>query len=559
MQPLSDTVATARSVAPGALVLDGRFRIKHLLGQGGMGTVYLGEQVSLNRPVAIKLLKEDLNTQPGMAERFRREALLLSSVEHASVVRVVDFGLHENAACLVMEYVEGETLDVALREGPFAPARALPILIQLCQGLSAIHEKGIVHRDLKAENVVLTKTSAGEQARLLDFGIARLASPEPNARVTQLGFVLGTPEVLSPEQALGQELDSRSDLYSLGVVAYKMMTGKLPFPGPTAQAFVAQHVSSQPTPITEAGPQLARYEDLCRLVMSCLEKSPQRRPESALAMANELARISLAIPEAMGASRLSVASGGIPAPRPSSPADDGATVQSRRTTEPRKLATRIAVGVAALAAAIGILVFRSDPLRTAKRLLADDRGSEALQVLDDAQGTIDKPVATQLKAAALHQVNRHNEEFALMEKLPTGVTLEREAVESLAYDYGKSDSSRAERVLDGLPKAAVLPVLQNIANREPGRLGWGALRYVDGKYAGQGLNMVSLYSRVLESSDCDMRSIAARRLGELHNSDAVSALRKLKELPRKKSTGIFGGEDDCGQDAASRALKELAK
>ncbi len=559
MQPLSDTVTTARSIAPGSLVLDGRFRIKHLLGQGGMGTVYLGEQVSLNRPVAIKLLKEDLNQQPGMAERFRREALLLSSVDHASVVRVVDFGLHENSACLVMEYVEGETLDVPLRSGPLTPGRALPLLIQLCQGLSAIHDKGIVHRDLKPENVVLTQSSSGEHARLLDFGIARLASPDPTARVTQLGFVLGTPEVLSPEQALGQELDSRSDLYSLGVVAYRMLTGKLPFPGPTAQAFVAQHVSSPPMPITEAGPHLGQYPDLCRLVMSCLEKSPQRRPESAMAMANELARISLGIPEAMGASRLSVASSGVAPSRATSEIENSATVQSpKRAPRPRRF-QRIAIGVGALAVGIGILVFRADPLRTARRLIADDRGSEALQVLEDAQGAIDKPVATQLRASALHQVNRHSEEFSLMEKLPPGVTLEREAVEALAYDYGKSDSSRAERVLDGLPKAAVLPVLQNIADREPGRLGWGALRYVDQKYAGQGLNLVSLYSRALESTDCDMRSTAARRLGELHNGDATSALRKLKELPKKKSTGLFGGDDDCGQDAASRALKELSK
>src|SRR3954471_18192513 len=170
--PHDTSIITSRALPADTLILDGRFRLKKLLGEGGMGLVYLAEQVSLGRECAVKVLREDLSLQAGMGERFRREALLLSSVDHASVVRVIDFGMHGASACLVMEYADGETLEAALRTERFPPERCLRLLIQLAQGLAAIHEKGIVHRDLKPENVIITSAPDGEHARLLDFGIA---------------------------------------------------------------------------------------------------------------------------------------------------------------------------------------------------------------------------------------------------------------------------------------------------------------------------------------------------------------------------------------------------
>ena len=141
-----------------------------------MGEVYLGEQVSLGRKVAIKVLHHDLHAQAGMAERFKREARLLSAVEHPAVVRIVDFGESGDHACLVMEFVEGESLYDVLTPGPMPPGRGLPLLQQLAEGLAAIHDKSIIHRDLKPENVFISKSARGEQARLLDFGIARLVA-----------------------------------------------------------------------------------------------------------------------------------------------------------------------------------------------------------------------------------------------------------------------------------------------------------------------------------------------------------------------------------------------
>ncbi|ADO74909.1 serine/threonine-protein kinase [Stigmatella aurantiaca] len=271
------------------LVLNGRFRVLQPLGSGGMGQVYLGEQVSLGRKVAIKVLHQDLHLQPGMVERFKREAQLLSAVEHPAVVRIIDFGESEHSACLVMELVEGESLNDALQKGPLSPERALTTLRQLAEGLSAIHARGIIHRDIKPENVFLTKGARGEQARLLDFGIARLVEPDADSAVSQVGMVLGTPEYLSPEQAVGARADERSDLYCLGVLAYRVLSGQLPFAGPSPRQFIAQHASAAPLPLDRAAPGLATHPTLVPLVMRLLEKEPSRRLQSAHELADALA------------------------------------------------------------------------------------------------------------------------------------------------------------------------------------------------------------------------------------------------------------------------------
>jgi serine/threonine protein kinase, bacterial len=276
---------------PDSLVLEGRFRVLRPIGSGGMGEVYLGEQVSLGRKVAIKVLHHDLHLQPGMAERFKREARLLSAVEHPAVVRIIDFGESGDAACLVMELVEGESLFELLRGGPLPLERALPVLHQLAEGLAAIHDKGIIHRDIKPENVFLTPTARGEQARLLDFGIARLIEPEADSNVSQVGVVLGTPEYLSPEQAIGARVDARSDLYCFGVLAYRVLSGRLPFDGPDPRRYIAQHANAAPLPLDRAAPWLSLLPTLVALVMRLLEKNPDNRFQNAHALADALAEI----------------------------------------------------------------------------------------------------------------------------------------------------------------------------------------------------------------------------------------------------------------------------
>jgi serine/threonine protein kinase, bacterial len=277
---------------PGTEVLQGRFKVLELLGRGGMGDVYLAEQVSLGRKVALKTLREDLSLQPGMTERFKREARLLSTVDHPSIVRVIDFGEAEGAYVLVMEFVEGDNLASEVRQGALDPPRALSVMKDIADGLAAIHAQGIIHRDLKPDNVLLTRVPEGERARLLDFGIARLAEEEGAAAMTQAGLVLGTPEYLSPEQATGARVDARSDVYAFGVLAYRLLAGRHPFLGPSARDYLLQHITQAPPELASVAPHLSDQPALLAFVMSCLSKEPATRPDGGKGLVLGLAKLS---------------------------------------------------------------------------------------------------------------------------------------------------------------------------------------------------------------------------------------------------------------------------
>lgn len=516
------------ALTPGTMVLDGRFRVARLLGSGGMGFVYLAEQVSLGRPVALKVLRGDLAMATDFAERFRREALLLSSVEHPAVVRVIDYGTHEHMPCLVMEYVEGETLEQVLtREAPLAVERVERLLAQLTQGLAAIHARGIVHRDLKPDNVVLTRAADGtEQARLLDFGIARLMEPgEADASVTQVGMVLGTPEYVSPEQAMGQQLDARSDLYSLGVMLFRSLTGQHPFPGPGPREFISQHIHQRAPSVLEVAPHLSNFGGLVAAVDACLRKDASARPQSAtgLLTLSTTQVVALASP-------------------------DGATA-------PRKRLKRALVGAGALVVLAAVLwfVWLSDPTRKARHFIDSGRGAEALQVLDEAGAEAQTWTGAQLRAAALHQVGRHEDEWKVMSAPPENAPMEPLALEALADDYGRGEAPRLRKLMAALPKSSALPALQRLATRGESWHQWGALRFIDAEFAGQGLPLTQLYVGALNSKDCGVRRVAAKRLVDFRSADVMPALEKLKALPRDKSEG------DCGQAAADAALKQLAR
>ncbi|MFO0594903.1 MAG: serine/threonine-protein kinase [Myxococcaceae bacterium] len=539
--PPSETfLSQSAALAPGALVLDGRFRVLRLLGSGGMGFVYLAEQVSLGRQVALKVLRQDLTLAAGFAERFRREALLLSSIEHAAVVRVIDYGTEGQSPVLVMEYVEGETLEALLtREAPLSVERCERLLMQLAQGLAAIHAKGIVHRDLKPENVIVTQAADGfEQARLLDFGIARLMGPEDSeaqsgkGSVTQAGIVLGTPEYVSPEQGMGQNLDARSDLYSLGTILFRALTGKHPFPGPSPREFISQHIHQAPPSLTELAPHLQSFPALVGAVNNCLEKDPARRPQTAAAL------FQLVTAQAL---RLSA-----PLPPPSALAAPAPAFG---------LKAKLIAGGVALAVVTALAVsWWFDPVRRARRLIDARRGSEALQIIEDlgASAQNNWPVQ-QLRATALHQVGRHDEEWKVMGAAPAGSTLEPLALEALADDFGHQESPKLRKLMAALPKASLLPTFQQLAQGTDQWTQWGAMRFVDLEYAGQGLPLQELYLKALENKDCGVRRVAAKRLIDFRSPEAMPALEKLKALPRKK------GEEDCGQAAATAAVKELAK
>jgi eukaryotic-like serine/threonine-protein kinase len=262
----------------GQIVAD-RYRVESLLGTGGMGTVYRAQHVRMRKTVALKVLHRPMLHLPEMVARFEREAIAAARIDHPNVAGATDFGRLDNGSLyLVLEYVEGLSLRRIIAEaGALSVDRALGIARQIALALGAAHATGVVHRDLKPDNVMLV--SRGEQTdvvKVLDFGIAKLALEESGRALTQMGSVFGTPEYMSPEQASGQAVDYRTDFYSLGIVLYQMLTGRLPFVADEAIAILAQQITADPPSLPDSIPQ-----PVDALVKHLMAKDAERRPLSA--------------------------------------------------------------------------------------------------------------------------------------------------------------------------------------------------------------------------------------------------------------------------------------
>ena len=242
-------------------LLNGQFRILQKIGTGGMGSVYRASQPAMNREVAIKILHPKLAGRKDLTSRFRREARAMSQLTHPNTVRVFMYGELDDDGSLyiVMEMLDGRNLNQRVRrEGPMSTARAIPILIQVCGALQEAHEMGIVHRDLKPENIFLsTQGGIADFPKVLDFGLAKVTERQmqPGSVIlTQEGMVFGTPEFMSPEQAQGRTLDARSDIYSLAVILYEVLTGKLPFDAKTPMEYIQKHVTESIIPLSQRRP-----------------------------------------------------------------------------------------------------------------------------------------------------------------------------------------------------------------------------------------------------------------------------------------------------------------
>ena len=259
--------------APGT-VLAGRFRVEAMLGIGGMGVVYRATDLALDVPVALKQLRPELATRADAFERFRQELLMARQVSSPRVVRIHDLAQHDGQWLISMDYIDGEGLDRRLdRDGAIAPETAARIARQLAEGLSAAHARGVIHRDLKPANVLV---DGDGNAYISDFGVARSLASNG---LTQSGAVVGTPDYLSPEQARGESVDARSDLYSLGLILYEMLTGAMPFQGGTISEILAQRMLRSPPPVTQAKPQTPAW--LARLTDRLLRVQPAHRLQSA--------------------------------------------------------------------------------------------------------------------------------------------------------------------------------------------------------------------------------------------------------------------------------------
>ncbi|MCA9629752.1 MAG: serine/threonine protein kinase, partial [Myxococcales bacterium] len=262
----------------GSIVAE-RYRIKKLLGEGGMGTVYLAEHVHMKKPFAVKVLHRDLTVISEVVARFEREAVAAGLIDHPNVAKATDFGrLVDGSFFLVLEYVEGQSLSRALElQRPFPQERALIVARQIVDALCAAHNAGIVHRDLKPDNVMLIDRGTGfDSVKVLDFGIAKLDTGSAGPALTQLGTVFGTPQYMAPEQAAGQPVDRRADLYTVGMMLYEMLSGTLPFDGDEIGAVLAKQITVVPDPLPEhIDPQLRA------LVARQLEKNADDRLQTA--------------------------------------------------------------------------------------------------------------------------------------------------------------------------------------------------------------------------------------------------------------------------------------
>ncbi|HEY1015564.1 MAG TPA: protein kinase, partial [Herpetosiphonaceae bacterium] len=262
-------------------VLNNRFQLDRKLGQGGMATVYLGRDLRLGRPVAVKILHGQYAGDDQFLRRFKHEADAAAQLGHPNIVRVYDVGSDGDLHYIVMEYINGADLkEIISREAPLAIPRTLKLVQQIAEALEAAHRSGLVHRDIKPQNVLV---DGEDQVHLSDFGIAK---SDRSSAYTDPGTTFGTADYLAPEQAQGLGATPRSDIYALGVVTYEMLTGRLPFAGDTPLAVAMQHVQSPPPPPRQFNPAIP--PQLEAIVLQAMAKDPNQRPASARAFAELL-------------------------------------------------------------------------------------------------------------------------------------------------------------------------------------------------------------------------------------------------------------------------------
>ncbi len=270
-----------------------RYTILDEIGRGGMSIVYRARHELLKKTVAVKVLKQSLATDKISLSRFHREAMAAASLGDQHIVDITDYGFTESReAFIVMEHLEGQGLrEVLKEEGPLEAGRCVSITRQILKALSAAHDQGIIHRDLKCDNVFLVRREGREFVKLLDFGISKIKKTEgtEDTGLTATGVVMGTPQYIAPEQAHGvEDVDHRVDIYSLGVILYEMCTGRLPFTGNSAIDILMKHIQQDPIPPRQTRPDLGISEEIERVILKAMEKEPSDRYDTAETMLEDL-------------------------------------------------------------------------------------------------------------------------------------------------------------------------------------------------------------------------------------------------------------------------------
>ncbi len=286
----------------GSIVAD-RYHVLRQLGEGGMGRVYLAEHVKMGRKSAVKVMNPQMVHDAEAVGRFNREAANASRINHPNVAAVYDFGeTDEGVIYLAMEFVDGPPLSALIaQQGGLPPLRAADIARQVADALSAAHDMGIVHRDLKPDNIMVARDRDGSDlVKVVDFGIAKTAGGQTQ-KVTKTGYVVGTPDYMSPEQLAGDALDGRSDIYALGLVTFNMLTGTLPFAGESAQETMLMRLTDRPRSLSEARPDRAWTPEVQAVMDRALERDANRRYQTAAEFGRDLYRAVEAMPESVAA------------------------------------------------------------------------------------------------------------------------------------------------------------------------------------------------------------------------------------------------------------------
>ena len=400
----------------GSIVAD-RYRITKKLGEGGMGAVYLGEHVKMGRLSAIKVISKSMANDPEAIARFNREAANASRINQHNVCSIYDFGETDDGIIyLAMEFIEGEALTALIeREGALAPKRAADILHQTANALAAAHELSIVHRDLKPDNIMIARSRDGaDLVKVVDFGIAKaMGGDEEGQHVTKTGLVVGTPEYMSPEQLSGDQVDGRSDIYSLALVFFRTLTGTLPFQADTAQEIMIKRLTDEPMKLAQALPSASFPPALQRVMDRALERMPSSRYASAAefgrdvvqavsGMADAAPRVdtdgatqlldsreitdkagAVAAPEATAVIPETRVSGALPAPTPDTPMPAAPAVTAKKAP------------VGAIAAVVGALIVGSAGVAVVmNRDAAEPAGPDGSPQIttDSVTSVIDPPI-----------------------------------------------------------------------------------------------------------------------------------------------------------------------
>jgi serine/threonine protein kinase/Tfp pilus assembly protein PilF len=284
---ITKTLITPKESLQKGSIVAGRYTIIEELGRGGMGVVYKAEDTKLKRTVALKFLPSELTHVPDVHERFTREAQAAAALDHPNICTVYEFDQADETSFISMAYIEGQSLKKKIESGPLDLEEALNIATQVAEGLEEAHKKGVVHRDIKSANIMVTDRG---QAKIMDFGLARVTE---SSLVTQEGMTMGTVTYMSPEQARGEKVDHRTDIWSLGVVLYEMLTGKLPFRGEHEQAVVYSILKEKPEPITSIKADIPA--EIEQIVSKALEKDPDKRYQQVEELLDDLKSISAGI------------------------------------------------------------------------------------------------------------------------------------------------------------------------------------------------------------------------------------------------------------------------